>query len=269
MDNIASSQVIFALLLTLGAGLSTGIGSCVAFFFKHSDRKFLSFALGFSGGVMIYISLAELLADAKSGLIELYGHSSGSFIAISAFFSGIALAMLIDRLIPSYENPHEVQTVEKMVSPPLPKEKMLHSGILLALALGIHNFPEGMAVFITGLTEKSTAVSIAIAIAIHNIPEGITVSVPIYHATGSRKKAFLYSALSGVAEPCGAIVAWLFLAPFISATLLTLIFAAVAGIMVYISFDELLPLAEEYGEHHLCVYGTIAGMLTMAVSLAI
>lgn len=270
MDQISYSQVIFALLLTLGAGLATGVGSCVAFFFKHSDRKFLSLALGFSGGVMIYISLAELLADARTGLITLYGHRNGSFIALAAFFAGIAVAMLIDRLIPSYENPHEVKSVEAMDTPSsLQKEKMLRSGMIFALALGIHNFPEGMAVFVAGLTERSTAISIAAAIAIHNIPEGITVSVPIYHATGNRKKAFLFSALSGLAEPCGAIVAWLILAPFISATLLTLIFAAVAGIMIYISFDELLPLAEEYGEHHLCVYGIIAGMLTMAISLAI
>ena len=176
------------------------------------------------------------------------------------------MAMLIDKLIPSYENPHEVRSVEEMDSPQR-KEKILRSGMLFALAVGIHNFPEGMAVFISGMADWQTGLSIAAAIAIHNIPEGITVSVPIYHATGSRKKAFFYSFASGLAEPCGALAAWLIFAPFLSATLLSILFAAVAGIMVYITFDELLPLAETYGEHHLSIAGLIAGMLVMAITL--
>ena len=148
-------------------------------------------------------------------------------------------------------------------------DRLLRSGILFALAVGIHNFPEGMAVFVSSLADPATGISIAVAIAIHNIPEGITVSVPVYHATGSRKKAFLWSLISGVAEPLGALTAWLFLAPFLTETLLMVIFAAVAGIMVFISFDELLPLAEEYGEHHLSISGVICGMFIMALSLAI
>ena len=141
--------------------------------------------------------------------------------------------------------------------------------MIFALAVGIHNFPEGMAVFISSLADPGTGISIAVAIAIHNIPEGITVSVPVYHATGSRKKAFVYSMLSGLAEPLGALAAWLIFAPFLSTALLMLIFAAVAGVMVFISFDELLPLAEEYGEHHISIFGLICGMLVMAISLII
>ena len=268
MTDISHSQIIFALILTLFAGLATGVGSCIAFFFKHSDRKFLSYALGFSGGVMIYISFAELLAEAKSELSLLYGQRPGAFAAIGAFFAGIAIAMLIDRMVPSHENPHEFRAVEEMDSPKH-HDRLLRSGLIFALAVGIHNFPEGMAVFISSLANPETGISIAFAIAIHNIPEGITVSVPIYHATGNRKKAFFWSLVSGLAEPLGALAAWLIFAPFLSTTLLMLIFAAVAGIMVFISFDELLPLAEEYGEHHISIFGIISGMLIMALSLAL
>ena len=148
-------------------------------------------------------------------------------------------------------------------------DKLLRSGVLFALAIAIHNFPEGMAVFMSGLTNPATGISIAVAIAFHNIPEGITVSVPLYHATGSKKKAFVWSLLSGLAEPLGAIVCWLILTPFLSLQLMMFTFAAVAGIMVFISFDELLPLAEEYGEHHLVIYGLIGGMILMALTLAL
>lgn len=266
MNGISFNQIIFALLLTLGAGIATGAGSCIAFFFKRTNTKFLSFALGFSGGVMIYISFAELLNESRIGLINTYGERFGALAAIGAFFTGIALSMMIDRLVPNGENPHEVRAVEEMDSP-RHKDRLLRSGMIFALAVGIHNFPEGMAVFISSLANPETGISIAVAIAIHNIPEGITVSVPIYHATGSRKKAFIYSMLSGLAEPLGALAAWLIFAPFLSSTLLMLIFAAVAGIMVFISFDELLPLAEEYGEHHISIFGLICGMFVMAISL--
>ena len=266
MNGINFNQIIFALLLTLGAGIATGAGSCIAFFFKRTNTKFLSFALGFSGGVMIYISFAELLNESRIGLINTYGERFGALAAIGAFFTGIALSMMIDRLVPNGENPHEVRAVEEMDSP-RHKDRLLRSGMIFALAVGIHNFPEGMAVFISSLANPETGISIAVAIAIHNIPEGITVSVPIYHATGSRKKAFIYSMLSGLAEPLGALAAWLIFAPFLSSTLLMLIFAAVAGIMVFISFDELLPLAEEYGEHHISIFGLICGMFVMAISL--
>ncbi|MBE6356084.1 MAG: zinc transporter ZupT [Lentisphaerae bacterium] len=268
MTHFDSSQLIFALLLTAGAGIATALGGCIAFFFNRSNHKFLSFVLGLSAGVMIYISLVELLAESRSTLISLYGHRPGAFFAIAAFFAGIAIAMMIDKLIPSHENPHEFRSVEEMDSPKH-HDRLLRSGTLFALAVGIHNFPEGMAVFISSLADPGTGISIAIAVAIHNIPEGITVSVPVYHATGSRKKAFLWSLLSGLAEPLGALAAWLILAPFLSQTLLMLIFASVSGIMIYISFDELLPLAEEYGEHHTSIAGVIIGMLIMAVSLAI
>ncbi|MPM23757.1 Zinc transporter ZupT [bioreactor metagenome] len=265
---VFSDRVWFGLLLTLLAGLATGFGSCIAFFFNRTGRKSLALALGFSGGVMIYISLVELLASSQAALSGIYGKTAGQLAAAAAFFGGIAFSMLIDRLIPAYENPHEVRTVEEM-DHPVHRDRMFRSGVLFALAITIHNFPEGMAVFMASLSTPETGIAIALAIAIHNIPEGITVSVPLYHATGSRRKAFLWSFLSGLAEPLGAVTAWLFLAPWLSTELMNFVFAAVAGIMVYISFDELLPLAEEYGEHHYAIYGLIGGMLVMALALAL
>lgn len=265
---ITANGILWGLLLSTLAGLATGIGSVLAFFSKRSDKRFLAVSLGFSGGVMVYISLVELLASAHHELGNLYGSRLGSFWATYAFFGGMGIAALIDKLIPTNENPHEFQKIEEMDGPEH-RDRLARSGILFALALAIHNFPEGMATFTSALAEPLTGISIAVAVAIHNIPEGITISVPIYCATGSRKKAFLYSFGSGLAEPVGALSAWLFLTPFLSSALMVVLFAAVAGIMVFISFDELLPLAEEYGEHHLAIYGLIAGMFVMAVTLLI
>lgn len=262
---ISFNGIIAGFLLTTIAGIATAIGSIIAFFTKTTNTKFLASALGFSAGVMIYISFVELLAGANRNLHELFGRN-GAFYSLIAFFGGIILSLVIDRLIPEYENPHEVRKVEEMTAP-VKHKKLLRSGFLFAIAMGLHNFPEGMATFVASLDNPATGISIAAAIAIHNIPEGITVSVPIYHATGSRRKAFLVSALSGLAEPAGALIAFLFLLPFLSAALLSLLFAMVAGIMVFISFDELLPLSEAYGEHHKTIYGFIAGMLIMAITL--
>jgi ZIP family zinc transporter len=263
--------IVFA--LTCFAGLATGVGSCIAFFAKRTSTKALCAALGFSAGVMIYISFVELLAGAQNELRQIYGGCKGSCIAISAFFGGILITALIDKLVPSYENPHEVHKVEEMSEKhpknPFGDRKLSRAGLFFALAIGIHNFPEGLATFAAGLKNISLGISIAVAIAIHNIPEGIAVSVPIYYATGSKRKAFGWSMLSGLAEPLGALAGFAFLYHFMSDTLLAILLASVAGVMVYISFDELLPMAEEYGEHHISLYGLILGMAVMAFSLAI
>lgn len=262
---ITFNGILIGFVLTAIAGLATAIGSVIAFFTKTTNTKFLAAALGFSAGVMIYISFVELLAGANNDLQQIFG-KSGAFYALAAFFGGIFISLAIDRLIPEYENPHEVRKVEDMEKNN-GKKKLLRSGFLFAFAMALHNFPEGMATFVASLDNPATGVSIATAIAIHNIPEGITVSVPIYHATNSRKKAFMISALSGLAEPFGALIAFLFLLPFLSPALLSILFAGVAGVMVFISFDELLPLAEAYGEHHKTIYGFILGMLVMALTL--
>lgn len=263
MDNI-----LFAFGLTLFAGLSTGIGSLMAFMSKKFNPKFLAGSLGFSAGVMIYVSLIEIFAKAKHALVNSLGDRTGYWMTVVAFFAGIAVIALIDKLIPSYENPHELKNVksEKMENGHDAK-KLLRMGLFSAMAIGIHNFPEGLATFMSALTDPTLGISIAIAIAIHNIPEGIAVSVPVYYATKSKKKSFWLSFSSGLAEPVGAVIGFLILHTILNDVTFGVIFAGVAGIMVYISLDELLPTAEEYGEHHIAIGGLIAGMAVMAVSL--
>lgn len=239
----------------------------IAFFAKKTSTKFLSFTLGLSAGVMIYVSLVELFADAKHLLSLTYGAKLGTTITVVSFFGGMLVIALIDKLVPSEKNPHEAKTVESMEYPHKSQEKLLRTGIFTALAIGIHNFPEGIATFVSATKDPLLAFPIVAAIAIHNIPEGIAVSVPVYYATGSKKKAFLYSFASGLSEPIGALLAYWVLMPFMNDTIYGILFAAVAGIMVFISVDELLPSAREYGEHHLSIYGLVVGMAIMAVSL--
>jgi len=250
-----------ALVLTLLAGLSTGIGSAVAYFIRKPKLVFLSFALGLSAGVMIYVSFMELLPKGVEGI--------GSVWAVAAFFLGFLLIFVIDRLVPEAENPHEFHETDdahghKMTGP---NPHLLRTGLFTALAIGIHNFPEGLATFAAALTDAKLGVFIAVAIAIHNIPEGISVSVPIYYATGSHKKAFAYSFLSGLAEPVGALAGYLILWPFLTPGLVAALMALIAGIMVYVSLDELLPMAHRVGHGHVVILGIMLGMAVMAASL--
>lgn len=261
------NNLVIAFLMTLIAGLSTGIGSLIAFVARATNTKFLSISLGFSAGVMIYVSFMEILPEGLELLTEELGEKLGNWTTVLAFFGGIALIAIIDRLIPSAENPHEVRRVEEETKVPQQRSELMRMGLMTALALALHNFPEGLATFVSAMQSPEVAIPIVVAIAIHNIPEGIAVSVPIYQATGSRKKAFLYSFLSGLAEPIGALVGWLILMPFMTPVVYGMVFAGIAGIMVFISLDELLPAAEKYGEHHLAIYGLIAGMGMMAISL--
>jgi ZIP family zinc transporter len=253
--------------LTLFAGLATGIGSALAFFTRSTSTRFLSVSLGFSAGVMVYVSFFEILQKARAAMVPGFGEKLAAWYSVLAFFVGILIIGLIDRLIPSLENPHEIKRVEDVLQTRRKDPRLVRMGLFTALAIAIHNFPEGIATFMAGLSDTSIAVPIAVAIAIHNIPEGIAVSVPISYGTGSKKKGFLLSFLSGLAEPVGALLAWFILMPFLNDNLFGFIFAAVAGIMVFISIDELLPTAREYGLHHHSVYGFVAGMAVMALSL--
>lgn len=263
------ATIIYALALTLFAGLATGVGSLVAFFTERTNTKFLSFSLGFSAGVMIYVSLIEIFVKAKASLTEAVGETAGYTYTLLGFFGGMLLIGLIDRFIPSSGNPHEVKKVEDLQHGPTDAEftKLKKMGIFTALAIAIHNFPEGIATFMSAIEDPQLGFAIAIAIAIHNIPEGIAVAVPMYYATGDRKKAFNLSFLSGLSEPIGAVAAYLLLMPFLTDTMFGIIFAGVAGIMVFISLDELLPAAREYDEAHTSIYGVVLGMAVMAVSL--
>ena len=261
---MSTETILIAFGLTLFAGLSTGIGSILAFFTKRTNTKFLSTSLGFSAGVMIYVSFMEMMPQAKSNLLQSFGDRLGTLYLLIAFFGGMGLITLIDFLIPEDKNPHEMHNVEELSNKQTGLKK---TGMLVALSIGIHNFPEGIATFTSALNSMEIALPITAAIAIHNIPEGIAVSVPIYQATGNKKKAFWLSFLSGMAEPIGALFGFLILLPFWTPAINGFILAAVSGIMVFISIDELLPAAREYGEAHLSIYGVISGMIIMAISL--
>jgi len=267
-------NVLLALSLTLLAGLATGVGALIAFFTSRTNKKFLSAALGFSAGVMIYVSLVEIFVKAKDSLTAALGDTQGYWFTILGFFGGMLFIAVIDRFIPKKANPHEVKTVEDVqyaeTNPKvIDEDKLMKMGLFTALAIGIHNFPEGIATFMAAMQDPNVGIAIAIAVAIHNIPEGIAVAIPIFYATGIRKKAFKLSLLSGLAEPIGAIVAYLILMPFLNDVMFGVIFAAVAGIMVFISLDELLPAAKKYDETHISIYGVVAGMAVMAISLVL
>lgn len=251
------------------AGLSTGIGAAVALFVSKTNTKLLTFALGASAGVMVYISFMELMPHA-SELLERAGHVK--WIATAAFFGGMAAACVIDRMIPSDENPHEIPADGSMNNVNSTGEfagnaMVKRSALLFTLAIAIHNFPEGIATIASAFDNMEIAAAVALAVAIHNIPEGIAVALPLLYGTGNRRKAFGWAVLSGLAEPLGALVGMLILMPFIGPATLAVLFALVAGIMVYISFDELLPMAERWHHHHLSIYGVTAGMFIMALVL--
>jgi len=262
-------NILIALGLTLFAGLSTGVGSALAFFARRTNTKLLSGALGFSAGVMIYVSFVEIFPKAKDCLAVELGQVGGYWATVAAFFAGVVFIGVIDKLVPSFENPHEVHRAEEMDAEELAAKfrKLYRIGLFTALAIAIHNFPEGLATFVSALKDTKLGIAIAVAIAIHNIPEGIAVSIPIFYATGNRKKAFVYSFLSGLAEPVGALIGYAILFSFFNDIVFGILFASVAGIMVFVSLDELLPTAREYGQHHSAAYGLVAGMVVMALSL--
>ncbi|MFO8071067.1 MAG: zinc transporter ZupT [Polyangia bacterium] len=278
-------SVSIAFALTAFAGLSTGLGALVVFFTRRPKLTMLAFGLGFSSGVMVYISLVELLPLAMQSFSENLEPGS-AWIAVACFFGGIAISAIIDRLVPEPSNPHEVVALEDVhrasagrsgFSSPDDSHRddshrsksLSRLGLLSAVAIGVHNFPEGMATFASAIQDVSLGTSIAVAVAIHNIPEGVAVAVPVFFATGSRGKALLYSFASGLAEPIGALIVYLALMPLLEANPLVIdgMLAAVGGIMVFISFDELLPTSHEYGSGHASILGLILGMAVMAISL--
>lgn len=260
------TDVLFAFALTMAAGLSTGIGGLVSVLRKNPGPRFMAGALGFSAGVMLYVSFLEIFPEAIDKLGESFGNVGGNWAAAGAFFAGIAVIAVIDRLVPEPINPHEpgVQADPKLAAQ---RRTLMKMGAMTALAIAIHNFPEGFATFIAALEDPTLAVPVAVAIAIHNIPEGIAVAVPVAQASGSRAKAIRWSFLSGLAEPAGALVGYLLLMPFLGPTAMGIAFGMVAGVMVFISLDELLPTAIATGKHHTAIYGLVLGMAVMAVSL--
>ena len=246
--------VLIALLLSTIAGLSTTVGSLLGLFVRDPGPRFLTLTLGFAAGVMVLISFIELLP----GGVEAVGFGP----ALLAFFGGMVAMFLIDVLIP-----HEYVGEQWRVGEETENGRLLKAGMFVALGLAIHNFPEGMAAFAGTLEDVSLGIAVAVAIAIHNIPEGLAVSTPIYAATGSRGKAFLWSFLSGVSEPLGALLAALILLPFLNEEILGYVLSVVAGIMAFIAIDELMPVSRSFDNEHLSIVGIVAGMAVTALSL--
>jgi ZIP family zinc transporter len=251
-----------ALLLALGAGLSTMIGSLIGLVMRNPGPKFISFTVGFSAGIMIFISFGELLP----GAIAIEG--AGFLKAHAAFFSGMAGYFLIDLLVPhDYLGQHDHGHGKHEPLPPNTHHTMERTGVLVALGLSIHNIPEGMAIFVAGLKDIHLGFAIAAAIAVHNIPLGLAISAPIYNATASMRKAFLWSFFSGLSGIIGACLAAIVLMPFLSDTVMGFVFAVVGGIMVVIAIDELVPAAKELSSEHTPIVGVIAGMIVTMISL--
>lgn len=247
-------EFVVPFLMSMAAGLATGLGALLGVTNLARSARFFSGALGFSAGVMIYVSLVEILPEA----IESVENPGAPWIAVGALFGGIVFAAVIDALVPDHINPSTTTTSDV---------RLLRMGVFTAIAIALHNFPEGFATFLTALTDHTLAIPIVVAIAIHNIPEGLAVAVPILHATGSAAKAFRWALLSGLAEPAGAVLGYLILAPFMTPTIFGIVFAGVGGIMVYISFSQLLPAAHNQGHPRAPLFGLFAGMAVMALSL--
>lgn len=248
------NEIIIPFLLTLVAGLSTLIGSFVFLSNTFSQKKFISFFLGLSAGVMIYLSFVELLPFSIKNL--------GFFSSNLIFFIGIIVMALIDFLIPHHYLEKKISTKYKIND-----RKLLSTGFIVTLGIIIHNFPEGIAVFLGSISDLRLGILLTLAIAIHNIPEGIAVAAPIYHATLNKSRAIKYSFISGMAEPMGAIFAYFILRPYLNNNIISYVFAAVSGIMVYISLDELLPACFKDNQGHQAIIGIIIGMMISFCSM--
>ncbi|MGI6151504.1 MAG: zinc transporter ZupT [Christensenellales bacterium] len=252
---------VFALLLATGAGMATLLGALIIFFVKVKSEKLLTAALGFSAGMMIAVSLIELFPSAQEAFAETMSSLSGTLLAVACLIGGVLIARLLDSLVP-HDDPKTSKDTRG-------HKDLLRVGMVSAIAIMIHNFPEGIATFMAGYSDPSLGITLAFAIAMHNIPEGISVALPIYYATNSKGCAFFYTFLSGVAEPIGAVIAWLVLAPFISAKMLGALFSIVSGIMLYIAFEELLPSSRQYGYDRLALWSLFAGVCIMPISMVL
>ena len=256
------NNIYLGFALATFAGLSTGIGSGIALFTKISNKRFLAIALGLSAGIMIYVSFMEMMQWSFESLSLIYGHNLGKLISVTGFVDGLLRMLLIDQLF-------DHQSIADFIARSENKNEssLIKAGVFSAIALAIHNFPEGFATFTATVYDPAIGLTLASAIAVHNIPEGIAVSVPIYYATKSKKKAFFISFLSGLAEPVGALIGFLIFRTVFNEALFGISFALCAGIMVYVALNELLPVAKDYGEPSDAIIGVTIGMIIMAVSL--
>ena len=259
MENIKE-----AFFITIIAALFTIVGTLMGIIYKNKNKKFLSYALGFSGGIMLYLSFIEILPEAREGLVEELGKMSGNAVAIISFFFGMLLVGMVDKILPNLEKENSEEIIDDG------EFKCLYKmGVLSAITIGIHNFPEGLAVFFSGMKDLRLGFTMMVAIGLHNMAVGLAIGIPIYYSTGSKKKAILFSSVTALCAPLGALLGYSIMLQFLNETVFGIIFGIVAGMMVFISLDEILPTAEEYGEHHTVIYGVISGMFVMAVSLVL
>lgn len=276
-DTLFSSSALVALAISFGAGMATVLGSLLVIWARETNTRLLAFGLAFSGGAMVYVSLVEIFVKANDSFARSLDAKAAYGLATLFFFAGVALLMLIDRCVP---NPHTgldeahvrnavLDSPQESAAPDAARRKIARVALLAAAAITLHNLPEGLATFFATLDNPTVGLSLAIAIAVHNIPEGVSIAVPVYFATGSKTKAVLATAVSGFAEPVGALIGYLALAAFLSPIVFGAVFAMIAGAMVFLALDELLPAARTYARGHETVFGILVGMAAMAVSLVL
>ncbi len=258
-----SQDVLLAFAVCVAAAAATMIGGFTVFTARKSNARLLAFGLAFAGGAMIYISLVEIFWKSLIDFSKVFEDKEAYTYATLSFFAGVAMLVLIDRLIP---NPHNTLTI-----PGKDKDRahLKRVGLMAALAITVHNFPEGMATFFATLEEPIVGSSLAFAIAVHNIPEGVSIAIPVYYATGDKRKTLLACGVSALAEPAGALLGYAILAPFLTPIVFGSVFGIIAGAMVFLSMDELLPTAKRYATGHDAVYGMVIGMAVIALSLVL
>ena len=257
-----SPPVLLAFAVCAAAALFTVVGSALVLNADRANPRMLAFGLAFAGGAMVYVSLVEIFAKSQTAFAQVMDAKSAYTAATVAFFCGILLLAVIDRLVP---NPHEGMDGEEISHTP----NVGRVGLLAAAAITAHNFPEGLATFFATLENPVVGLPLAMAIAIHNIPEGVSIAIPIYYATGSKRKAVLATAISALAEPAGALIGYLVLAPFLSPMVFGAVFGVIAGVMVFLALDELMPEAKRYSKGHEAAYGMVIGMAALALSLVL
>lgn len=259
-------NILIAFGITLAAGLATVVGSFLVFFSKAPSPRTLSFGLAFAGGAMVYVSLTEIFGKANAAFSETYGESLGLAYATVAFLAGLAAIGLIDRLVP---NPHETLDADDPSFQKKNRDYIARVGLMSAFAITAHNFPEGLATFFATLESPTVGLPLALAIAIHNIPEGISIAAPVYFATRNKGLTVVACLISGLAEPVGAALGYVALQPYLSPPVFGTVFGLIAGVMVFLALDELLPAAKRYSVGHETVYGLTTGMAIIAISLVL
>lgn len=265
MSDIPFHTLLIAFSVTVAAGLATVFGSLLVFTSKKPNPRLLAFGLAFAGGAMVYVSLSEILNKSIASFSVSYGDKLGFSFGTLAFLGGVLLIVLLDRLIP---NPHQgLQTADDPLFREHNKEYIKRVGLLTAVAITAHNFPEGLATFFAMLESPTIGAPLAMAIAIHNIPEGIAIAVPVYFASHNKGYAVAASLISGLAEPVGALIGYALLAPYLSHAVFGVVFGMIAGVMVFLALDELLPAAKKYAKGHETVYGLVTGMGALSISL--